>query len=123
MPTVRIDEVEPGAVLARPVEDSIGRVLINAGEVLTDQLILVLRKRGFVEVEVKPGESQLASSIMIGKPGSSGGNDDDAASLRAQLVARFASVPKGDQQMQLLRSAVEKVLMERLIARKGRRVS
>ncbi len=120
MPIQRIDEVRPGAVLARPVEDSMGRVLINAGEALTEQLISVLRRRGFLEVEVRPQSVVDAANAAAEAAGSKSGPDEIAA-LRERISGRFARVPKQNERMRDLRQAVESVSVERLIAKRGLR--
>jgi len=119
MPIQRIEDVRPGAVLARPVEDSMGRVLINAGEVLTEQLISVLIRRGFHEVEVRPQSVVDAANAEASGNGQETGPDEIAA-LKERIQQRFAGVSKSDQPMKCLRQAVEAVSIERLLAKRGR---
>lgn len=53
MRLVFLDEIRPGAVLARPVYNERGAVLLAAGVELTDDLIARLKARGIGRVYVR----------------------------------------------------------------------
>lgn len=112
MPTVMVRQARAGMVLAAPIEDALGRVLINAGEELTDELILVLIKRGFGEIEIRP--PQLAATPV---PSSSAHPDyeTELARLMASFKRRFERAATAEDKV-LMRVAL-KVLVERLNAR------
>ena len=123
MPVLPINEVPIGAILARPVEDSMGRILINAGEALTEQLLNVLKKRGFVEVETRP-ESQRRDTEMLEKRLTSNHSenmqyDADIQKIRQEVDERFHGMADDDRSMQIIRLVVQKVLMERVARAKG----
>ena len=123
MPVLPINEVPIGAILARPVEDSMGRILINAGEALTEQLLNVLKKRGFVEVETRP-ESQRRDTEMLEKRLTSNHSenmqyDADILKIRQEVDERFHGMADDDRSMQIIRLVVQKVLMERVARAKG----
>jgi len=75
-----VDDLRPGAMLARPVYDLRGVLMLNAGVVLDEERILTLRKRGIPAVyveepgleDLKPREflsgSTLARAIGILRP-------------------------------------------------------
>lgn len=52
-----IDVLEPGMVLAKPVIDSRGSVLLRQGVTLTDEYISNIRKRGFASVFISDGDT------------------------------------------------------------------
>ena len=123
MPVLPINEVPVGAILARPVEDSMGRILINPGEALTEQLLNVLKKRGFVEVEIRP-ESQRRDTEMIEKRLTRNHSenmqyDADVLKIRKEVDERFHDIPDDDRPMQVIRLVAQKVLMERVAHQKG----
>jgi len=98
-----------------------GRVLINAGEPLTEQLLVVLRKRGYAEVDIRPVE--VASDVLgpgaRAKGRGTASTDEDILLLKKAIAERFSSVGPSDVAMTNLKFAVERVLVERLAARKG----
>lgn len=125
MPIAKIEDVPIGAVLARPVEDSMGRVLINTGEPLTEQLIAVLRKRGYAEIDIRPIDPPSGTlGGRSGRSGSGGGGDERSAlqeeikRTRERIAGLFAAFPPSNVPMANLRGAVERVLVERLMSRK-----
>jgi hypothetical protein len=128
MPVAKLEDVPIGAVLARPVEDSMGRVLINAGEPLTEQLLAVLRKRGYAEVDIRPME--VSPSIVAGRtgrPGASGPGaernalEEEVAAIRQRIAKLFGVFPSSNLPMANLRGAVESVLVERLMSKNRNR--
>jgi molybdopterin biosynthesis enzyme len=113
VPVIAVKQASPGMRLATPVEDALGRVLINAGEELTDELILVLIRRGFHEIEVRP-ETALPAT---------GGNRDENTSpdyqaelkrIQTEIAARFE---RGGNER--LKRAALTTLVQRLDARYG----
>jgi len=123
MPIMSINDVPEGAILARPIEDSMGRILINAGEALTGQLIAVLKKRGYAEVEVRP-ESKSRDTEALERRVSRRFTDtvqydSDVIKLRDEIEARFHNIPATNKYMQMVRVMAQKVLIDRLAKKKG----
>ncbi|TET37256.1 MAG: hypothetical protein E3J72_06340 [Planctomycetota bacterium] len=56
MPQMPIGEVQPGMVLEEPAVDSLGRVLLEAGETLTERYISKLQAFGVGWLSIKPDE-------------------------------------------------------------------
>lgn len=123
MPTVPIEEVQAGDILLKPIEDSMGRVLITAGESLTDQLINVLKRRGYVELDIRASESQSISEEISARMGAEYSEqvqyDSDVLQMKDEVSARFHNVAEDDRNMQIIRSIAENILIGRIVARKG----
>lgn len=123
MPIVPISEVKVDAILARPVEDSMGRILINEGEKLSETLINVLKKRGFVEVEVRPESKKRATEELERSVDSRYTDkikyDGDVNQVKEDMEARFAGVPEGNAAMQVIRVMAQKALVDRIVNIKG----
>lgn len=102
--TLPIDAVKPGAVLAVPVTDARGNVLVGEGRVLTEEWLARLRTRGVLRLGV---ESQAAQAVP-----ETGAPDVSAQDPRlGRLDAMFAK-HAGDALMTDLASAVRQVLSE-----------
>jgi hypothetical protein len=102
-------------VLGAPVEDALGRVLINAGEELTEELIHVLIRRGFGEVEIRPAMAAAMSAAR-----SESGNSDYDAELGRMMAAfkeRFSRSSEGSAADKSIMRVSLKVLVERLNTR------
>ncbi|MCK6440279.1 MAG: hypothetical protein L6Q71_08785 [Planctomycetes bacterium] len=56
MKTKATSQLVPGDIVAQPVSDGKGNVLVHAGAEITDALIRVLSRRGVEEVEIKEGD-------------------------------------------------------------------
>jgi len=113
MPAIPVKQAKAGMILAVPVEDALGRVLINAGEELTEELILVLVRRGFHEVDVRPAHAMQAA-----------GNSTDE-STHPDYHAELKQIQQGIEQRfarfgdTALKRAAHKVLVARLNKRLG----
>ena len=124
MPTVSLEDVQPGAVLARPIEDSMGRVLINTGEKLTEQLIKVLQKRGFVEVDIRQPEQASASAELTKRVTKSYVTDVDrdpeVIELKKSIEARFHNFPdrEANLNMHMIQLVAQNVLVRRLLKKR-----
>ena len=119
MPIVAIENINPGAVLARPVEDSMGRILINAGETLNEQLIAVLKKRGYAEVEVRPDAEQSVSEELQQKVAKHFTDklkyDKAIQNIRTEVDQRFHNAAESDRPMQIVRLVAQKVLIDNAV--------
>jgi hypothetical protein len=71
MPAVRIDQIQVGQVLERPVTNASGIVLMRSGTALTPGLIERLRDLGFDELHIRTLPTQ--------------GADGDAAAVEARF--------------------------------------
>ncbi len=119
MPLIPTHEVSPGRILARPIEDSMGRILINEGEILTEQLLAVLQKRGFVEIDVRP-ETKDRRTAMLEQKVEKRFTDrihanSDVIALKKEIDQRFHNVSEQDPRMQTIRLMTQKVLVENLM--------
>ena len=123
MPSMKVSDVKVGAILARPIEDSMGRILINAGETLNQQLLAVLAKRGIREIEVRPEShgtdtENLEQRISDGQS-SSIQSDADVLMIKREMEERFHNVPETDSRMGMIRILAQKVLIDRISKAKG----
>ncbi|MCC6465064.1 MAG: hypothetical protein IT463_06975 [Planctomycetes bacterium] len=111
MQTIAVKDAKPGMVLARPVEDALGRVMINAGEKLTEDLIRVLIRRGYAEIEIRPLATQ-----RVGLAGAAGNEDQQAAmaKLMAEFRVRFEGGAAQSTAHKSLMRVTLKVLVEQL---------
>ncbi|NUO15766.1 MAG: hypothetical protein HUU03_04920 [Planctomycetaceae bacterium] len=111
MKSIPLKDARPGMVLNRQIEDSLGRTLVAAGEKLSPELIRVLMRRGYAEVEIRD-EAALGRGAPHGtaRDGSAG-----AEELKAELEARFGPL-NSDECRQMLYRAAWRVLRERLQA-------
>jgi hypothetical protein len=102
--TLPIDAVKPGAVLAVPVTDARGNVLVGEGRVLTEEWLARLRIRGVLRLSV---ESQAAQGAP--EAGAAGAPVQDPRLERLDaMFARHA----GDELMIALAAAARQVLSE-----------
>jgi hypothetical protein len=102
-------------VLGAPVEDALGRVLINAGEELTEELIHVLIRRGFGEVVIRPA---MAAAMSAGR--SESGNsvyDAELGRMMAGVNERISRSSEGSAAERASRRVTLEVLVERLNTR------
>ena len=60
MPAVRIDQIQVGQILERPVTNASGIVLMRSGTALTLALIERLRDLGFAELQIRALPTQGA---------------------------------------------------------------
>ena len=65
MGVARVDQIEPGMVIASDVVDRSGRVLLASGTVLTDKHLRVFRMWGVTEADIQG----ITSSGPDGEPG------------------------------------------------------
>jgi|GEM_PF-2415517 len=123
MALVSLDNVTVGSILAAPIEDSLGRILINAGEPLTEQLVAVLKKRGYVEVDIRPQPSPHSAEAMeervAGQMASSVQFDSDVLRLKQAVGERFHNVSEKNSRMQTIRVMAQKALINRIAQQKG----
>ena len=92
MKIIKLDEIAPGMVLAQPVLDARGSLIVPADTPLTAELAERLRSRNIESVTVKTEDA------------SSGGGDPEE--VKARLDRAFADVA-GNELMDALRAAVE----------------
>ena len=96
--------MKPGAVLAAPVTDARGNVLVGEGRVLTEEWLARLRTRGVLRLSV---ESQAAQATP--ETEASGVPEQDPRLERLDaMFARHA----GDELMTALAAAARQVLSE-----------
>ncbi|MCA8938814.1 MAG: hypothetical protein KDB07_03350 [Planctomycetes bacterium] len=125
MPTVSIDAVKPGAVLARSVEDSMGRVLINSGEALSPQLIAVLKKRGFVEVDIRTAATEEASEDpahterMTRSILKNMADDSEVIELNKAIEERFHNINPKNPRMGVIKEIARTLLVAKIARKKG----
>ncbi|RIK65676.1 MAG: hypothetical protein DCC64_00750 [Planctomycetota bacterium] len=111
MKSIPLKDARPGMVLNRQIEDSLGRTLVAAGEKLSPELIRVLMRRGYAEVEIRDDAALVRGAIHGAAEDASAGTDQ----LRAELDARFGP-PSADEYRQMLCRAAWRVLSERMQA-------
>ena len=99
--TFPLESVPPGAVLAVPVTDARGNVLVPAGRALTPEWIQRLKGRGVLQVTVLPAAAPAAGSSVQGVQ----------SDRMARLDALFAPHAQ-DPLMQALAAAAKQVLSE-----------
>ena len=63
MGKVRIKELKMGMVLASHARDPNGRLLIPAGEEITDKHILTLKAWGIAEVDIEGNEDEVSQGL------------------------------------------------------------
>lgn len=129
--TVPTPELEPGLVVAAPVHDRSGRLLVPAGMTLQGKHLRILRAWGVPEVEVASGHGGAASEdgAEDGDPDTSGseldpgnGEEPDAAGARAcpeatadeLLAERFRHCDTGQFPMDGIFRIARRVLLEEL---------
>lgn len=93
MRTVPADQLEPGMVLAKPLQDLSGRVLLAARTELTARYIQRIRRWGFEEVALE-GEGDEEEEIpVVGYPVFNRSWDQIEADVRGRFVKARASAP------------------------------
>lgn len=121
MKNIGLTDARPGMVLGCPVEDALGRVLINAGEELTEPLIKVLLRRGFTEIKIRPEEAH-AANVEDGKDSEAmadGGESYELAfaTLTTEFKGRFGRTNDYSSCDRILMRAALGVLVSELNAR------
>ena len=110
MKIIALKDARPGMILARRIEDSLGRTLVNVGESLSVALIGVLIRRGFTEVEIRKDTASL-SPLTAGDSGPR--YTHKLAELEHELGLRFGSLPESDEPRQMLHDATLRLLTEK----------
>ena len=66
MTELRLDDLQPGLVLAHPAVDARGNVLLNEGVALTERHLTLLRAPGVTHVDATPSgmESTAANTAL-----------------------------------------------------------
>ncbi len=75
MATLNLDDLQPGMTLAAPVRDRAGRVLLAAGQEITERALRIFRMWGVTEAEIQGVNADEAAAM---RPA-----DVDPAALRA----------------------------------------
>ncbi|MCC6572811.1 MAG: hypothetical protein IT462_03380 [Planctomycetes bacterium] len=104
MPKIALINAKPGMILGQPVEDDLGRVVLGAGEALTDDLIRLLLKRGHNEIQVRGDTRIMAAASIAQIP------EARRREIENQLEARFAR-GEGDSNMQLFKRVARAALL------------
>lgn len=65
MPMISVDQAAPGMVLAGPITDRRGRLLIPAGKSLTDKHMNALRMWGIAQLEIEGDEPEDATPSAV----------------------------------------------------------
>lgn len=119
MKNISLTDARPGMILAGPVEDALGRILINAGEQLTEDLIKVLLRRGFSEIEVRPEKQPEAEEASTEAPDKDPNDTYEVAlnKLTTEFKGRFSRTEDYSSCDRLLMRAALSVLVGRLNAR------
>jgi len=87
MPQISIGEVKPGMVLEEPAVDSLGRVLLEAGETLTENYISKLQAFGVGWLSIKPEEAPPSEGDALPKM-----SEKEQQDILKTLEAKFAHV-------------------------------
>ncbi len=104
MPRVPLDSVVEGAVLAEPVHDPLGRLLVPAGEILTASVLASLRRRDVPDVALA---GRAAAEPAADLPALEAlARQTPEGTVRWERLAREAVRWGGDPHMQVLREAV-----------------
>lgn len=80
MGILKVDEVEPGMVLADAVRDSAGRILLGEGAEVSEKHLVLFRRRGIIELDIE-GEGEVIEEIPL--------DPEVLAEARSLLRARF----------------------------------
>jgi len=97
MPAVRIDQIQVGQVLERPVTNASGIVLMRSGTALTPALIERLRDLGFTELPIRALPTQGADGEAAAVEARFRGHEHNPLmmQLREMLVRRSAEAAGG----------------------------
>lgn len=90
MATIRLDDAQPGMVLAEDARDRTGRLLLKSGHELTEKALKVFRMWGVSEVHVEGAEEEADSAPPAAHLPSLPPEVVEAASTRMTHVFRHA---------------------------------
>ncbi|MHC4661182.1 MAG: hypothetical protein ACYS8W_05785 [Planctomycetota bacterium] len=85
MPRTDINDIKPGMILEEPAMDSLGRVLLEAGEKLTEKYITKLKAFGIAALSVRTGEPAPATGASRPKM-----SEQRRKEITGMLQAKFA---------------------------------
>ena len=94
MATVSVDQARPGMVLLSDVKDKKGRLLIPAGNELSDRHCQALKMWGVQSIEVELDDGQEPAEIQV--------DPEVEARLRAELDDRFRQVDRSHPFIEML---------------------
>lgn len=93
MPLIDVDQILPGMVLSKNVNDTSGRLLLQAHTTLNEKHIRVLRSWGIYQITVA-GTSHPSSSESIAKP--------SCATVQQQIDSAFSATNRDHPAMQAI---------------------
>ena len=108
-----VEELKEGMILAEPILDPVGRVLLGKGEALTRLYINKLERWGIYEVSVEGGElNKLESLINDNRPRDARDESNIVTRIEARLDKRFKDVGADNEYMGIIKALAKKHLVE-----------
>lgn len=118
MQELPIDQAQPGMVLAAPVQDAKGNVLVGAGTALTAMHLQRLKERGFKTVKIQAGkaaaEPTAPATRNAAPPGAAARLGNAPAAAPAPTAAAAAAVPLIDRFEDMFARGTRDELMDAL---------
>ncbi|MBI4617949.1 MAG: hypothetical protein HY720_30355 [Planctomycetes bacterium] len=114
MRELRVREAEAGMVLAKPVVDRMGRVLLQKGETLTQPILDRLEAWGVTQLFVDTGEDVREASGEHDPLSES----DIMEAVDTRLAEQFQR-HEGDARMRFIRESARKSLLKRQLKKRG----
>ena len=106
---IPIDQAEPGMLLGQPVYDSMNRILLNRGEILSEDKIERLLRLGVKEMRIRErngeegapeaGAGEVSGEAVARDEGNTGvvkTKEEIAQEIVERVDARFANVASND---------------------------
>ncbi|MDA1274688.1 MAG: hypothetical protein O2960_11650 [Verrucomicrobia bacterium] len=107
---ISLDQAQPGMIIAEPILDSGGQVLILGGEVLSDRLIRRLIVRGAKEIAIQGEEPEAPPEVPKTRKVKRAETEEE---IRELLDLRFQNF-ENHEIMQTIRALAEKHLVQKL---------
>ena len=111
MKELRVREGEPGMVLARPILDRMGRVLLPQGEILSEPILERLEAWGVIEFCVQDDAARLLEETVVDEETS---ESEELQVVKDRIALQFAP-HEGNRMMEEVRDAVRNALFRESI--------
>ncbi|MBI4576919.1 MAG: hypothetical protein HY722_11715 [Planctomycetes bacterium] len=105
-----VEELKEGMILAEPILDPVGRVLLGKGEELSALYIGKLSKWGILEVQVESPLTTLGELKGAGQRPEPALSEEEERRIHAEVAHRFEQVAR-DEHMELVRAVALKHLL------------
>ena len=103
---INIEDIKPGMILARPVRNRQGVLLLEAGARITDKSIRIFKSWGVNEIAVKGNLPDSTASV-----GNTGGPKKE--SIENQLRDKFSDVLDDPVMVAIFKAASRRLMQER----------